>query len=95
MKKTSPTAPQPFSLKSICAHCLTPINLTGVGRYDTATWHHDHGDQYEMHAATPELRISIDATCPGCQYPEIGYAPARQQYVCSRCGHTQTERPAA
>lgn len=23
----------------------------------------------------------------------IGFAPARDEFVCSRCGHTQTERP--
>jgi hypothetical protein len=42
-----------------------------------------------------DVRLAIDATCPGCEFPEIGYAVARSMFSCSRCGHEQTERPAS
>lgn len=86
--------------RSICQVCDAPISITiivGSQRWDDVNWVHRGAGSEPMppHNATPELRIVIDATCPGCAYPEIGYAPQRTEFVCSRCGHTQQERPAA
>lgn len=80
---------------SICDYrgCGEPISISivvGKQRWSDVDWIHEH---HMGHRAVPELRIACDATCPGCKYPEIGFAPARAEFVCSRCGHTQTERP--
>jgi hypothetical protein len=53
----------------------------------------DHGRRQKRHDAVPELRIAIDATCPNCSHPEMGYQPDRAEFICSRCEHTTTERP--
>lgn len=80
---------------SVCDHrgCRQPITITitsGVQRWADVEWEHDHD---AGHRAVPEMRFAIDATCPGCDYPEIGFSPALEQFVCSRCEHTQTTRP--
>jgi ribosomal protein S27E len=84
---------------SICDICDEPISITAIaGRtcWCDVTWTHTEGAYSPKgHAAVPEVRFVIDATCPGCNFPEIGFAPAREEFVCSRCGHTQETRPAA
>lgn len=83
------------TLTSVCDLCREPISITvGPGqRWDEVDWQHDDQPEPRTHRPVPELRYAIDATCPGCKYPEIGFAPARDEFVCSRCGHTQTQRP--
>lgn len=82
---------------SVCDHrgCRLPIAITvNPGqRWDDVKWQHE--DSSVQHRAVPEMRFAIDATCPGCDYPEIGYSPTTEQFVCSRCLHTQAERPVA
>jgi hypothetical protein len=83
---------------SICDACGRPIVITivvGQQRWNDVEWAHDDPTMTPLdeHQPVPELRICCDATCPGCNYPEIGFAPARDEFICSRCGHTQTERP--
>lgn len=74
---------------SICDTCRGRITWSPYPGNDN--WKHEDVDQ--DHAAEPELRFVIDATCPGCDFPEIGYSPALEQFICSRCGHTQDTRP--
>jgi len=64
--------------------------------YDPATraWSHENTAD-AAHDIVPELRFAIDATCPGCKYPEIGYAPEREVFTCSNCKHEQPDRPGA
>lgn len=80
-------------LHSICADCQEPIHITidPGQRWNEVEW--THVDAADSHPPVPEMRFAIDATCPNCGHPEIGYAPAREEFVCSRCLHTQTERP--
>jgi ribosomal protein S27E len=76
-----------------CGDSIT-IRLADGQRWPDASWNHDGGPLQDAdHTPVPELRFAIDATCPSCKYPEIGFAPAREEFVCSRCGHTQTTRP--
>jgi len=64
--------------------------------YDAKSQRWDHEDAADAtHDIEPELRFAVDATCPGCDFPEIGYAPGRAVFTCSRCGHEQTDRPEA
>lgn len=81
-----------LTFHSICERCSGSISYITGQR--ARAWDHDVRP-VDRHEVKPELRFAIDATCPGCKYPEIGYAPARQEFTCSRCGHTQTERPPA
>lgn len=85
----------PQRLHSVCDQCRGPITITidPGQRWDDVEWEHTDPAPVTKHHAVPELRFAIDATCPGCDYPEIGFAPARDEFVCSRCLHTQTERP--
>lgn len=89
------TATRPQSLHSLCDYhsCGEPITITIADgqKWHDVQWQHD--DSTVGHRAIPELRFAIDATCPGCKYPEIGFAPHRDEFVCARCGHTSTERP--
>lgn len=81
---------------SVCDTCGGPIAITivvGEQRWHDVDWQHTDPQPNTRHRAVPELRLAIDATCPGCGFPEIGYAPAREEFTCSRCGHTTTERP--
>lgn len=83
---------------SVCDVCTRPIAISivaGEQRWNAVEWAHTDDDMTPLdeHRPVPELRIACDATCPGCKYPEIGFAPARDEFACSRCGHTQTERP--
>lgn len=54
---------------------------------------HDYPDDAGDHGPVLELRIVMDVDCPGCDFPEIGYAPSRDEYCCSRCGWASAERP--
>lgn len=82
---------------SLCAICDQPISISiviGQQRWHDVAWMHIAPPPVtDDHVVSPELRICCDATCPACKYPEMGFAPARDEFVCSRCGHTQTERP--
>lgn len=94
MTTTATTA----TLSSVCdsGRCRKPIEITivvGEQKWQDVDW--VHVDSTIRHRAVPELRFCIDATCPGCDYPEIGYSPALEQFICSRCGHAQTDRPAS
>lgn len=53
----------------------------------------DHGRRQKRHDAEPEMRFCVDAACPGCGHPEMGFQPDRGEFICSRCEHTQTNRP--
>ena len=88
------TIPKTKTLVSICSTCNTSIEISivvGEQKWHDVAW--QHVETAADHEPLPELRVAIDATCPGCNYPEIGFAPAREEFICSRCGHTQTERP--
>lgn len=80
---------------SICDHrgCRKPITITidPGQRWDQVEW--QHADPKLRHRPVPEMRFAIDATCPGCDFPEIGFSPALDRFICSRCLHTQTQRP--
>lgn len=82
---------------SICDHrgCREPIRITidPGQRWGDVEWEHADHTLDAAHRPVPELRFAIDATCPGCDYPETSFSPALDQFVCSRCGHTSTERP--
>jgi len=83
---------------SICDLCKGHIAITvvvGKQKWHDVDWKHVNAKPITAHRATPELRFVIDATCPSCDFPEISYAPAREEFVCSRCRHTQETRPAA
>jgi hypothetical protein len=84
------------SLCDTCGGSITHGATAGSG-FDKSVWTHVNDADWvdSPHQAKPELRIAIDATCPGCDYPEIGYTPQRGEFICSRCGHTQAERPSA
>lgn len=92
--------PTPFKrvdgvVHSLCSPpCGDPITITANPRFDTASWIHDEL-KVRDHEAVPEFRTCIDATCPGCGNAEIGFAPDRSVFTCSRCGWTGTERPAS
>lgn len=91
-----PTTAETQTLTSICDICHGPIEISivvGEQKWHDVEWEHALDGDDAGHPAQAELRFVIDATCPGCDYPEIGFAPARDEFVCSRCGHTQTERP--
>lgn len=84
------------TLTSVCNLCEAPIGISivvGEQKWRDVDWTHLNEKPGTLHRAIPELRFVIDATCPGCDYPEIGFAPARDEFVCSRCGHTQDTRP--
>ncbi|AIY17751.1 hypothetical protein GUY44_06960 [Pimelobacter simplex] len=90
------TQPRTETRTSVCAQCQSQISISiavGEQRWSDAEWEHAEPQEATRHRAIPEVRIACDATCPNCKYPEIGFAPARDEFVCSRCGHTQTERP--
>lgn len=76
------------SVCSICEGAITTANAV------SAWTHLNRADWVDNpHNPKPELRFAIDATCPGCDFPEIGFAPDRGKFVCSRCGHTTDTRP--
>jgi ribosomal protein S27E len=83
------------TLSSICDACRGPIAITAEPgqRWDELQWQHTDPKPVTTHRAVPELRFVIDADCPGCNLPEVGFAPARSEFVCSRCGWTGEERP--
>lgn len=89
MPKSTATA----TFHSRCEIDGDPIHYLGPSEFDgRPVWLHDIDRTYD-HLAQPELRFTVDATCPGCGFPEIGFAPTREEFVCSRCQHTQNERP--
>lgn len=90
-----PTTTEGQTLHSICDQCHGPITITiePGQRWDQVEWHHASEGDDDGHPPQAELRFAIDATCPGCEWPEIGFAPERNEFVCARCLHTQTDRP--
>ena len=55
----------------------------------------EHSRRQKRHDAVPELRLCVDATCPNCGWPELGFQPDRGEFICSRCEHAMTERPSS
>lgn len=81
---------------SRCDLCEAPIVISiivGEQRWPDVEWTHLEDGPIRLHAATPELRVAIDATCPNCDYPEMGFAQKRDEFACSHCGHAQDTRP--
>lgn len=76
--------------------CGIPVRVDQAARLAGAgvVWLHDYPELEPGHIADPELRICIDATCPVCDHPEVGYSIDRELFCCSRCGHEQPTRPA-
>jgi len=80
--------------RSRCDVCRGPISISitiGEQRWDDVDWQHSDLEP-PQHRAVPEMRICIDEDCPGCGFPEIGFAPASEQFICSRCGFTSSTR---